>query len=165
MTSVCNPRDLMAITINMSPYPTFSELTEIQIQNSIHNDMTLTFPTAPYLPDARHELLAWFICDKHPGELTPELVTNLESQWFDITGHPFSRYDNNDGGLFTVIQNLQYRERGLTIIYTNGIQVNRTEMMKLHSQFFDEFECRISDFITNDSFKLLVDSVLSEKLV
>jgi len=155
----------MAITINMPQYPTFSELTEIQIENSIRNDMTLTFPTAPCLPDARHELLAWFICDKYPGELTPELNANLESQWFDITGHPFSLYDDNDGSLFAVIQNLQYRERGLTIIYTNGIPVNRSEMMKLHSQFFAEFDCRISDFITNDSFKHLVDSVLSGRLV
>jgi len=157
--------DLMSINITSNIYPSFSEFADKQIKNSVYQDMALSYATAPYLPDTRYELLAWFLCDQYPHNLTSELINNLESLWFKITSQTFSHYKNSDVDLLAVIQNFQYREHGLIIIYNDSKPVSRDEMMQLHTRFYDEFDCRISDFLTNDSFKHMIDSILAERLV
>jgi hypothetical protein len=123
-------------------------------------------PSAPPMPTSSHGLLAWYILDENVSEdeLTPELITKMESMWFKITGHPFAMY-MADGDLFNIIQNLQFREHQILRLYNNGHPTSRVRMMDLHSRFFEEFGSRISDFYSNESFKRMTDDILSETFV
>ncbi len=123
-------------------------------------------PSAPPVPTSSHELLAWYLWDDAVSaeELAPALISQLESMWFKITGHPFAMY-LADRDLLTIIQNLQYREHQMLRFYNDGRAASRAKMMELHARFFDEFGCRISDFHNNESFKRMIDALLAEQLV
>jgi hypothetical protein len=130
------------------------------------NDVFNHEPSAPLAPTCGHGLLTWFLVDDlmSVDELTPALISELESMWFKITGHPFAMY-LAEVDLMHIIQNLQIREQQICRFYNEGYPVARSKMMELHARFFDEFGCRISDFHNNESFKRMIDSLLAEQLV
>lgn len=130
------------------------------------SDEFMPEPTAPPMPMTSHALLAWYLLDETitDGELTPALISQMESIWLKITGHPFAMY-LADCDLLNIIQNLQFREHQLQRLYNEGMPVSRTTMMGLHARFFDDFGCRISNFYTNESFKRMIDDVMAESFV
>jgi len=123
-------------------------------------------PTAPPVPLTSHALLAWYLLDEAmtDDELTPALISEMESLWFKVTGHPFAMY-MAECDLLSIIQNLQSREHQLVRLYNDGLPLSRAKKMGLHVRFFDDFGCRISDFYTNESFKRMIDDVIAESLV
>ena len=122
--------------------------------------------SAPPLPLTSHALLAWYLLDEAmtDDELTPALISEMESVWLKITGHPFAMY-LAECDLLSIIQNLKFREHQLQRLYNDGLPLSRTKMIGLHARFFDDFGCRISNFYTNESFKRMVDDVMAESFV
>jgi hypothetical protein len=148
-------------SIKAMPDETFYDTSDVFLQ-----DEYATEPTAPPMSMTSHALLAWYLLDEAitDDELTPALISQIESLWLSITGHPFAMY-LADSDLLNIIQNLQFREHQVKRLYNDGMAVSRAKMMELHSRFFDDFGCRISDFYTNESFKRIIDAVMAESIV
>jgi hypothetical protein len=121
--------------------------------------------TAPMLPSESYYLLNWFLSDVLSVEPTSETVNHQETMWKEITGNSFSSYLASGCDMLGVIQDIQYREAELLKMYNNGRPLVRNELMKLHTRFFEEYECRVTDFHDNLSFRHLALSHIQSQFV
>lgn len=159
MSAACSSTYLPQDTAFWALYSTLQSVAH-KAQNVEPTTQQLVVSTAP--PMDNFDLITMFLWEQIRQEWPKDELDRMNKMWSQITGFEMSATVNSDSNIHELIQVLQFREAGLVRMYSDsgccGTTISRPEMMKLHTKFFDDYGCRITDFSTNESFLFIVET-------
>jgi hypothetical protein len=138
-----------------------------KVQIEEHASKHEVIPTAP--PMDGWDLITWFLFGQLRYNWSHDEIGNITKLWRQITGFEMSATLSSDCDIPELIRVLQFREAELLRMYSNfcgdETKISRPKMMELHTKFFDDYKCRITDFRNNLSFLFIVETHIQSQFV
>ena len=159
MSVDCQASRLPKDTLFWEMYSTLQNVAQ-KAQAAEHAAQHEVIPKKPTMDDC--DQITLFLCGQTRYEWSQDELDQMNKLWRQITGFEMSAHLSSDCDIPELIQVLQVREAGLARMYSNSSSnettISRQEMMKLHTKFFDDYGCRITDFHNTESFLFIVET-------